>query len=179
VTKGPCPLESRPRGVGFYDVVRSTGTLGSPLDFVSGCGLVSAPFRAGPTRSLYRRALGCTLERGNETAHRPTAATRELVARSPHTAFPVERSRLCRLSLASGVSKGGKPLVDSFPYFLANQEIGPSETSRKGPDKLEFIDVSKYLSYTVFHYVFRKLFSFLLPYTRSGFLFPNLFSEDQ
>ena len=124
MTKGPCLLESRPRGERYYAVGRSTESLQSPLDFVSGCGLVSAPFRARPTRGFFRRALGRTPERGNETAQRPTAAERELVARSPHTESAVERSIPLSLSLASGVPQGGTPLVDSFPYFLANQEIG-------------------------------------------------------
>ena len=121
MTKGPCPLESRPRGETPCAVERSNERPRSPLDFVSGYGLVSAPFRA---RSACRRALGRTPERGNETAQRPTAAERELVARSPHTNVSFERSIPLSLSLASGVPQGGTPWVDSFPYFLANQEIG-------------------------------------------------------
>ena len=142
MTKGPCPLESRPRGVTLCAVERSNENARSPLDFVSGYGLASASFRAGPTRIACRRALGRTPERGNETAQRPTAAERELVARSPHTESAVERSIPLSLSLASGVPQGGTPWVDSFPYFLANQEIGPPEASRKGFYKLPFASCS-------------------------------------
>ena len=65
--KGPCPLESRPRDETLYAVVRSNENARSPLDFVSGYGIVSIPFRARPTRSFFRRALVGTLERGIET----------------------------------------------------------------------------------------------------------------
>ena len=123
MTKGPCPLESRPRDGTLYAVERSTNNLRSPLDFVSGCGLVFTPFRVKPTRSLYRRALDRTPERGNETAHRPTAAERELVARSPHAKRSVERSILCRLPLAWETCKGGTPFARFFPPFLAGQEM--------------------------------------------------------
>ena len=106
---------------------------------MSGCGLVSTSFRAGPTRSLYRRALVGTFERGNETGLKPTAAERDSVrgdpprsggrayikpvARSPHTAFPVERSILHCLPLAWENRKGGTPFARFFPLFLAGQEI--------------------------------------------------------
>ena len=129
MTKGPCPLESRPRGETFHAVERSTDHLRSPLDFVSGCGLVSTPFRAKPTRNLYRRALGCTLERGNETSLKPTAAERELVARSPHTVLTVERSNLHKAPLAWENCKGGTPFSRFFPLFLAGQEIEPPEAN--------------------------------------------------
>ena len=96
---------------------------------MSGCGLVFTPFRAKPTRSLYRRALDRTPERGNETAHRPTAATREPVARSPHTKLSVERSFLHRLSPAWENRKGGTHFARFFPLFLAGQEIEPPEAN--------------------------------------------------
>ena len=64
--KGPCPLESRPRDVTLYAVERSTESLWSPLDFVSGYGAISTPFRAGPTRSACRRALGRTPSAGSK-----------------------------------------------------------------------------------------------------------------
>ena len=143
MTKGPCPLESRPRGVGFYAVVRSTGTLGSPLDFVSGCGLVFTPFRAGPTRSFLRRVYANTLERGNETGLKPTAAASdsvrgdpprsggraylEPVASRPHTVLTVERSNLHKAPLAWENCKGGTPFARFFPPFLAGQEMEPPE----------------------------------------------------
>ena len=130
MTKGPCPLESRPRGDTLCAVVRSNESPRSPLDFVSGCGAVSSSFRVESTRSLYRRAVVSTLERGNETGKRPTAAERETVARSPHTAFPVERSILSCLPLAWENRKGGTPFARFFPLFLAGQEMEPSETKR-------------------------------------------------
>ena len=148
MTKGPCPLESRPRGDTPCAVVRSTGTLRSPLDFVSGYGLVTSPFRAGPTRSYLRRALDRTPERGNETACTPTAAASEPVASRLHTAHPVERSVLYCLALASGVPQGGTPWVDSFPYFLANQEIGPPEASRKDFHILQYQSINKSIGRT-------------------------------
>ena len=103
--------------------MRSTDHLRSPLDFVSGYGLASTPFRAGPTRSACRRALGRTPERGNETACATNAAERELVARSPHTNVTVERSILNSLSLAWENCKGGTPFARFFPPFLAGQEM--------------------------------------------------------
>ena len=126
-SKGRCPLESRPRGETLYAVERSNENIRSPLDFVSGYGAIFTPFRARPTRTPYRRAIVGTPERGNETAHRPTAATRELVARSPHTKIPVERSISHRLSLAWENRKGGTPFARFFPLFLAgtrNRAVG-------------------------------------------------------
>ena len=101
----------------------------SPLDFVSGYGAVSTPFRAEPTRTFFRRALGRTLERGNETAHRPTAAASEPVASRPHTEPAVECSNQYSLSLAWENRKGGTPFARFFPLFLAGQEIEPPEAN--------------------------------------------------
>ena len=121
-------------------VERSTERLWSPLDFVSGYGAISAPFRVGPTRGFPRRVLDRTPSVGTKRRKRrqrrraiPCDGTRrvsggrayiELVARSPHTNVSFERSIPRSLPLASGVPQGGTPWVDSFPYFLANQEIG-------------------------------------------------------
>ena len=116
---GLCPQESRPRGETLHAVGRSADNLWSPLDFVSGYGLVSAPFRVRPTSTPLPSRLRRHPERGNETAQKPTAATRELVARSPHNAFPVERPILYCLSLAWENRKGGTPFARFFPLFLA------------------------------------------------------------
>ena len=136
--KGLCPLESRPRGETFHAVGRSADNLRSPLDSVSGYGIVSTTFRVRPTRSACRRALGRIPERGNETGCASTAATRELVARSPHTEFAVERSILHCLPPAWENRKGGTPFARFFPPFLAGQEMEPPEASRKDLYKLQF-----------------------------------------
>ena len=138
MTKGPCPLESRPRDETHYAVERSTESMRSPLDFVSGCGLVSTPFREGPTRTFFRRALERTPKRGNETTRRPTAARAEPVGPSPHTAPAVERSILCRLPLEWENRKGGIPFARFFPLFLAGQEMEPPEANNN-LYKLQFI----------------------------------------
>ena len=121
-------------------VERSTERLWSPLDFVSGYGAVPTPFRARLTTTptvapwdvppsvgtkrrkdrLRRRAIPCDGTRRVSGGR----AYIELVARSPHTNVSFERSIPRSLPLASGVPQGGTPWVDSFPYFLANQEIG-------------------------------------------------------
>ena len=111
---------------------------------MSGYGTVSTPFREGPTRSFLRRAYADTLERGNETGCMPIAAASEQVTSRPHTAFPVERSILCRLPLAWENCKGGTPFARFFPLFLAGQEIEPPEASWKGPDKLLSVEKLKY-----------------------------------
>ena len=69
---------------------------------------------------LRRRAIPCDGTRRVSGGR----AYIELVARSPHTNVSFERSIPRSLPLASGVPQGGTPWVDSFPYFLANQEIG-------------------------------------------------------
>ena len=81
--KGPCPLESRPRGDTPCAVERSNENARSPLDFVSGYGTASTPFRARPTRGFFRRALVGTLERGIETGYASTAAANEPVVSRP------------------------------------------------------------------------------------------------
>ena len=116
-------MESRPRGETFYAVGRSNENTRSPLDFVSGYGLVFAPFRARPTRNFLRRAFVGTLERGNETGCMPIAARAEPVGPSPHTAPAFERSILDCLSSAWENCKGGTPFARFFPPFLAGQEM--------------------------------------------------------
>ena len=118
MTKGPCHLESRPRGETLYAVVRSNENARSPLDFVSGYGPVSTPFRARPTRSACRRACVGTSVRGNETGYASTSARAELVGPSPHTTPAVERSILRCFPLAWENRKGGTPFARFFPLFL-------------------------------------------------------------
>ena len=139
MTKGPCHLESRPRGETLYAVVRSNENARSPLDFVSGYGIVSTPFRVGPTRSACRRACVGTSVRGNETGYASTSARAELVGPSPHTTPAVERSILRCFPLAWENRKGGTPFARFFPPFLAGQEMEPPEASRKDLDKLRLI----------------------------------------
>ena len=139
MTKGPCPLESRPRGVTLHAVERSTERLWSPLDFVSGYGAVPTPFRARPTTtptvapSSAPRAWernGLYADSGGERFRARGPATKwwarvHRAGSEPSAGkLPVERSIPRSLPLASGVPQGGTPWVDSFPYFLANQEIG-------------------------------------------------------
>jgi len=131
-------LESRPRGETFYAVGRSNENTRSPLDFVSGYGLVFAPFRARPTRNFLRRTFVGTLERGNETGCMPIAARAEPVGPSPHTAPAFERSILDCLSSAWENCKGGTPLPGSFPCFLPEQETGPPEAN-DDLDKLQSV----------------------------------------
>ena len=59
----------------------------------------------------------------------PIAAASEQVTSRPHTAFPVERSILCRLPLAWENCKGGTPFARFFPLFLAGQEMEPPEAN--------------------------------------------------
>ena len=154
MTKGPSPLGSRPRGETLCAVRRSNENTRSPLDFVSGYGTVSTPFRAGPTRAPYRRAIVGTPERGNETAQRQVAAASdsvrgdpprsggraylEPVASRPHTKVSVERSILHSLPLAWENRKGGTPFARFFPPFLAGQEMEPPEASQEDLYKPQF-----------------------------------------
>ena len=116
--KGPCPLESRPRDETHYAVERSTESMRSPLDFVSGYGAVSAPFRVGPTRSTCRRIFIRTPERGNETAYRSVAAASEPVASRPQASCQ-SSARSCTVSHWRGrIAKGESPLPGSFLHFL-------------------------------------------------------------
>ena len=145
MTKGPCPLESRPRDVTLCAVERSNENARSPLDFVSGYGTASTPFRARPTRGFFRRALVGTLERGIETGYASTAAASDSVRGDPprsggHAYIePVasrpqascqSSARSCTVSHWRGrIAKGEPPLPGSFPCFLPEQETGPSETN--------------------------------------------------
>ena len=131
-------MESRPRGETFYAVGRSNENTRSPLDFVSGYGLVFAPFRARPTRNFLRRAFVGTLERGNETGCMPIAARAEPVGPSPHTAPAFERSILDCLSSVWENCKGGTPFARFFPPFLAGQEMEPPEAN-DDLDKLQSV----------------------------------------
>ena len=109
---------------------------------MSGCGLVSASFRARPTRTPYRRALERTPERGNETACTPKAAASEPVASRPHTNVTVERSILRCFPLAWENRKGGTPFARFFPPFLAGQEMEPPEAFRKHRHKLQYVNTA-------------------------------------
>ena len=120
-------------------VERSTERLWSPLDFVSGYGAVPTPFRARLTTTptvapwdvppsvgtkrrkdrLRRRAIPCDGTRRVSGGR----AYIELVARSPHTEFAVERLILYCLPLAWENRKGGTPFARFFPPFLAGQEM--------------------------------------------------------
>ena len=153
MTKGPCLLESRPRGERYYAVGRSTESLQSPLDFVSGYGLASASFRAGPTSTPYRRALGCTprawerngvcIDSGDaragsaESAHRICSRAFNLVLFTPGVGESQRGSPLCPVlfSISCRPRNG-----ERAPTAVAAGPIarnGPPEASRKEFDKLQ------------------------------------------
>ena len=142
MTKGPCPLESRPRGVTLHAVERSTERLWSPLDFVSGYGAVPTLFRARLTttptvapssapRAWERNGLyadsGGERFRARGPATKWWARVHRAGSEPSAEKLPVERSILYGLPLAWENCKGGTPFARFFPLFLGesrNRAVG-------------------------------------------------------
>ena len=120
---------------------------------MSGYGAISAPFRVGPTKGFPRRALDRTPSVGTKRRKRrqrrraiPCDGTCrvsggrayiELVARSPHTEFAVERSILHCLPPAWENRKGGTPFARFFSLFLAGTRNRAAGGIPQHLDKLE------------------------------------------